>query len=72
MRQTFLHYFIPFDANITFHRRIAWTIAYATAGHGIAHYFNYNTTLTPYTLAWTSLAGSTGTNATSLARCVPC
>eukprot|EP01094_Clydonella_sp_ATCC50884_P009136 TRINITY_DN1866_c0_g1_i1.p1 TRINITY_DN1866_c0_g1~~TRINITY_DN1866_c0_g1_i1.p1 ORF type:complete len:541 (-),score=154.23 TRINITY_DN1866_c0_g1_i1:102-1724(-) len=60
LRGTFLHYVVPFDYNITFHRRVAWAIAYATAGHGVAHYFNYNLQDAPYTFAWATLAGVTG------------
>ncbi|EGF78576.1 hypothetical protein BATDEDRAFT_20394 [Batrachochytrium dendrobatidis JAM81] len=42
MRTTFLNRIIPFDKNITFHIWIAYSIAFWTFVHVIAHYFNYN------------------------------
>lgn len=60
MRQTFLYRFVPFDSNIMFHRRIAWTILFAVYGHGIAHYLNYSLQDRPYAFAWATLAGVTG------------
>ena len=35
-------------------------IAFATYGHGMAHYMNYSTTDAPYSFAWATLAGVTG------------
>jgi len=60
LRQTFLYRFIPFDSNIMFHRRIAWTITVAAYGHIIAHYLNYSLQERPYSFAWGTLAGITG------------
>jgi len=60
LRGTFLHYVIPFDANIVFHRRIAWFIVIASIGHFVAHYFNYLVSGIPYQLGYMTLAGITG------------
>jgi NADPH oxidase 2 len=59
-RKTFLSSFVPFDKNLVFHRHIAWAIAAQGIVHGGAHYFNYDLTGTPWTMAWATLAGSTG------------
>eukprot|EP01100_Stratorugosa_tubuloviscum_P008859 TRINITY_DN3702_c0_g1_i1.p1 TRINITY_DN3702_c0_g1~~TRINITY_DN3702_c0_g1_i1.p1 ORF type:complete len:583 (-),score=217.16 TRINITY_DN3702_c0_g1_i1:141-1889(-) len=40
LRKTFLHDFLPWDSNLTFHRYIAFWIAICVAIHGIAHYLN--------------------------------
>jgi len=60
LRQSFLYRFVPFDSNIMFHRRIAWTIAISAYGHGISHYINYSLQDSPYSFAWGTLAGITG------------
>lgn len=41
VRGTFLGSYLPIDKNIIFHRYIAWTIAFWSAIHMTAHYFNY-------------------------------
>jgi len=41
MRQTRLNGIIQFDKNITFHKLVAWSIAFFTAVHVIAHWNNF-------------------------------
>jgi NADPH oxidase len=41
LRSTFLGRIIPFDKNITFHIWIAYSIAFWTLVHVVAHYVNY-------------------------------
>ena len=67
---------VPLDKNITFHKTIAWTILLFTLLHVGSHYFNFNAignansatliaanlppTATSYTVAFGTVAGSTG------------
>ena len=41
IRQTPVNRVVPLDKNITFHKAIAWTIAFFVAVHVCAHYFNF-------------------------------
>lgn len=43
LRGTFLGTYLPIDKNIIFHRYIAWSIAFFSFVHTIAHYFNFKT-----------------------------
>eukprot|EP01111_Echinosteliopsis_oligospora_P012929 TRINITY_DN4510_c0_g1_i1.p1 TRINITY_DN4510_c0_g1~~TRINITY_DN4510_c0_g1_i1.p1 ORF type:complete len:533 (-),score=107.81 TRINITY_DN4510_c0_g1_i1:139-1737(-) len=76
LRGTWVNTYIPIDKNIIFHKFIAWTIAFATAIHCVAHYVNFkvlsetplpqlktigfNAVPTAYGLSFASLPGITG------------
>jgi len=65
LRKTWIHKFFPWDANIRFHRQLAWWIAFCGTMHGGAHYLNYRDAadagdLSVWDLGYKTLAGWTG------------